>query len=342
MQFHLLTRLYGLTVSSTGTSAGATGVLTVDGAAADPPNNTVPSAPFDSRVLEAAAGDPTAQPGERVPFQQWQDGPTSRTRTVVVPLSDTTFVAEYGGLQYELHVDLTGGVNGVVPGTISTTPPSPDLWFSPDQLVQVEAVPSTGFTFLGWSGALAGRSNPDTITMDAPVQAGAEFSVVYAVANADVVFDAAVQQSVQLSVVNGTSPVSWVLVGGSLPDGIDLSNAGLINGAALEVGVFPLTVQATDAMGLIGTGSVTLDVRSPDIPIGQLASLFVLDGPTLSSAQTEFLDREGNQNGSYDLGDLRAWVLAHPSLPLSAVLAADAPARTLAVPVELGSKGGSR
>lgn len=341
MQFHLLTRLYNLTVSSTGTTS-TTGILTVDGAAADPPNNTVPSAPFDTRVLEAAAGDPTTQPGERVPFQQWQDGPTNRTRSVVTSFADTSFVAEYGGLQYELHVDLTGGVNGVTPGTISTTPSSPDLWFTPNELVQVEAVPSTGFTFVGWSGALAGRSNPDTITMDAPVQAGADFSVVYAVANADVVFDAAVEQSVQLSVVNGTAPITWALAGGSLPYGIDLSSAGLINGAALEVGVFPLTVQATDATGLTGTGSVTLDVRSPNIPIAQLASLFVLGGPSLSSAQTEFLDREGNQNGSYDLGDLRAWVLAHPSLPLSAVLAAAAPARTLSVPVELGAKEGSR
>ncbi len=341
MRFDLLTRLSDLTVSSTGT-ASTGGILTVDGAAADPPDNTFTSAPFDTHVLEAAAGDPTAQPGERVPFQQWQDGPTSRTRTVIVPVVDTAFVAEYGGLQYELHVDLTGGVNGVVPGTISATPPSPDLWFAPDQLVQVEAVPQTGFTFQGWTGALAGRSNPDTITMDAPVQAGADFSVVYAVANADLAFDAAVEQSVQLSVINGTGPVAWALVGGSLPDGIALSSTGLITGAALEVGAFPLTVQATDALGLTGTGSVTLDVRAPDIPIGQLASPFVLGGPALSVAQKSFLDRAGNQNGSYDLGDLRAWVLAHPSLPLSASLAAAAPARTLSLPVKLGPKEGSQ
>jgi hypothetical protein len=35
-----------------------------------------------------------------------------------------------------------------------------------------------------------------------------------------------------------------------------------------------------------------------------------------------FLDRQGNADGAYDLGDFRAWVLANPSLPLSAELRA--------------------
>jgi M6 family metalloprotease-like protein len=342
MQFELRTSFNSITVSSTGTSPGATGILTVDGVAADPPDNVVRAAPFDPHVLEAAAGESTSQPGERIPFAQWQDGPTSRTRTVETLLRDSTFVAEYGGLQYELHVDLTGGVNGVAPGTIETTPASPDLWFTPNELVQVRAVPTTGFTFIDWTGALAGRNNPDTVTMDAPVQAGAEFQVTYAVSNADVVLEATVAQSLQLSTINGTSPITWTLVSGALPQGLTLSSSGLITGAALDLGTFSLTVQAVDADGLSGTGTVSLDVRAPTIPIAQLASPFLLSGPALDSLQGVFLDRQGNANGAYDLGDLRAWVLANPSLPLTASLGGAPVPRAVRVPVRLGRQGGGR
>jgi hypothetical protein len=58
-------------------------------------------------------------------------------------------------------------------------------------------------------------------------------------------------------------------------------------------------------------------VSDPGIPVAQLASHFLGVGPSLSAIQLNFLDRQGNRNGGFDLGDFRAWVLANPSLPFS-------------------------
>ena len=38
--------------------------------------------------------------------------------------------------------------------------------YTAGSVVQVTAVPNTGFTFLNWSGAASGTSNPVSVTMD--------------------------------------------------------------------------------------------------------------------------------------------------------------------------------
>jgi len=81
-----------------------------------------------------------------------------------------------------------------------------------------------------------------------------------------------------------------------------------------------VTLEARDAIGLTGQGTVTIQVNAPDIGIDALASEFLSVGPSLNAEQRQFLDRQGNLSGTYDLGDFRAWVLAHPELPLSAAL----------------------
>jgi hypothetical protein len=49
-----------------------------------------------------------------------------------------------------------------------------------------------------------------------------------------------------LGTTRGTPPVTCALVGGSLPDGLSLSSAGLISGTPTNSGSFNFTVQATD------------------------------------------------------------------------------------------------
>jgi hypothetical protein len=132
---------------------------------------------------------------------------------------------------------------------------------------------------------------------------------------------ATMPQSIQLTNPQGPSPIRWTRVGGALPSGVSLGPSGVVTGTAVELGAFPVTVEATDDQGLTATATLTLDVGPPAIPIEQLASPFLLSGPALSPAQASFLDRFGNDDGTYDLGDLRAWVVANPSLPLSAAVA---------------------
>lgn len=132
---------------------------------------------------------------------------------------------------------------------------------------------------------------------------------------------ATVPQTVQLASPQGPGPVLWTRVGGALPSGVTLGLDGVVSGTSVQLGAFPVTVDATDDDGLTSIATLTLDVGPPSIPIEQLASPFLLSGPALSGAQATFLDQHGNGDGAYDLGDFRAWVLADPSLPLSASLA---------------------
>ncbi len=333
--FDALTRFSRVTVSASGAAPGATGLFLVDGNALPaPPANTVLSAPFASLTLEAAGGA-IVSPGARTAFLNWADSPTApRVRTLSTPVADTNYEAVYGGTEYELRLGLLGGVNGVAPGAIQTTPASSDLWFAPSTQVQVGAVPQTGFAFLGWTGALAGQPNPTSVVMSGPVSGGAAFQMTYSVADAQLSMTAAQAQDVQLLAQSGTAPTRWSVRGGSLPSGMELSVAGRLTGVPLEAGAFPVLVQAVDALGLVDSATVSLDVSEPLLPLARLASRFLLGGPQLDTFEQSFLDFQGNRVDGYDLGDFRSWVLAHPSLPLSAALAPSVAAeRTLVVPL---------
>jgi M6 family metalloprotease-like protein len=317
ISLRLLTRTTSLTVSANG-AASPSGLFTVNGAQVDPPATTFLSAPFVEHTIEAASGESTA-PGERTPFVGWVDDASApRTRSVTTPVVDTEYVANYQGSEFELDLTVSGGVNGVAPGTFASTPASADLWFPGGVAVSLEAVPETGFDFLSWSGSLAGQPNPATFTLNAPVAAGADFDVIYGVPAVTLEFPAATDLDVQFEVENGTLPVRWTLVEGELPVGVTLSGFGRLTGAALDLGRVVLTFDAVDAIGLSTTGVITLDLVAPLIPIEQLTSIFLLTGPPLSTAQINFLNRQGNGVGPYEVGDFRAWVLANPTLPLSA------------------------
>jgi hypothetical protein len=291
------------------------------------------SPPFTSRTLEAAIGE-IVQPGERRPFVEWSDAPSApRTRVVVTPVVDTDFEATFGGIQYQLAIPMSGGINGVAPGVITTTPASSDLWFTPNTVIDLSIASRTGFSFLDWTDALAGRGNPTTVTLDAPVFGGADFELTYAVADVSLPIPAAVAQDVQLTAANGNSPILWSVVAGSLPPGIHLSELGRVSGAANATGSFPVTVEATDGIGLTDQASIDFQVADPALPIEGLAERFLLSGPALDHLQEAYVDHQGNGNGAYDLGDFRAWVLAHPSLPLSASVEPSARASVVVVPV---------
>jgi hypothetical protein len=160
--------------------------------------------------------------------------------------------------------------------------------------------------------------------------------MTYATADLALVFPAAVEQDVQLVAANGTPPVRWSVVTGTLPPGIHISTVGHLTGAALAAGTFPVTVEATDGLGLTDQATLDFDVAEPTLAIEGLAARFLLSGPTLDPLQEAFVDFHGNGDGTYDLGDFRAWVLAHPSLPLSASVIASPRASIVVVPVTPG------
>jgi hypothetical protein len=338
--FRLTTRMPRTSLSATG-DGGQGGLFTVDGASVPGLSHTFTSAPFTSHELSAAAGESIGD-GVRRPFQGWQDDAGApRDRSVITGLDDATYVAAYGGEQVELAVALDGGIDGVTPATFVSDPPSEDLWFADGTQVTLEVVPRTGFAFLQWTGALAGQANPAVVTMNGPVKAGADFQVTYEVPTSTISFPAGEVQNMILEPDNGTAPFRWTILSGAAPEGVNFDAFGGITGTALEVGTFPIDVEVEDAIGLEGQGTITLDVGDPQVSIMDMAASFLLSAPAMNLARLRFFDAQGNQDGSYDLGDFRAWVLAHPDFPVtSPQRAVISGSRTVVVPLKPGPEGG--
>lgn len=318
---HASTRFTAVTLETEG-HTGSGGLLAVDGLAVDGASHTFVSAPFDRHVVTASPGESLGA-GVRRPFIAWADDPAApRERSVDTPLDDLVLTARYGGRQVELAMEITGGLSGIAPGTVSAEPASADLWFTEGVTVALQAVPRTGFGFLEWSGVLAGQPNPATLTMDAPANAGAAFELTYALPAEKITIAAAEQQNRLLEPRNGNAPFTWSVLSGTLAEGLFFGPEGRLTGVALETGTFGLEVEVRDAIGLTARGDLTVEVEAPELPVAQLGSPFLLTGPTLTVEQRRFLDEQGNRNGIYDLGDFRAWLLAHPGLPLSAAMRA--------------------
>jgi hypothetical protein len=60
---------------------------------------------------------------------------------------------------------------------------------------------------------------------------------------------------------------------------------------------------------------VDLEVRPPALSQEELVARFVRRPDPLTVTLRQFLDIQGNANGGYDLGDVRAYLQANPDLP---------------------------
>ncbi len=316
IQFRALTRFQSLNLRTVG-APGSDGLVTVDGVTPASREAVYPSAPYQTHAIEASPGVETS-PGYRTPFQGWEDGST-RVREYTTVLSDTTLTATYGGEEVLITMTLQGPVAGLVPGSVQYAPGSDEGWVPSSTDILVTAVPRTGFGFVEWTGPLAGHSNPTTTQWSAPSSAGALFDITFSVADnpESVQVEAATYALVSLIAEDANYPVMWTLTEGTLPEGMSLVEQGQIVGAPMETGSFPLGLEIVDAIGLSGEIDLELEVVSPQISLEALAARFLLKSSGLTLYQEEYLDRVGNADGGYDLGDLRAFVIANPGLPTS-------------------------
>jgi VCBS repeat-containing protein len=80
----------------------------------------------------------------------------------------------------------------------------------------------------------------------------------------------AVYPAVSFSQTGGAAPVTWSA--GTLPPGMSLSNAGVLFGTPASIGVFNVTVTATDANGCTATASLPLgiNITCPTIAISAI------------------------------------------------------------------------
>jgi hypothetical protein len=80
-----------------------------------------------------------------------------------------------------------------------------------------------------------------------------------------------------LSATGGTAPYTWAKVSGNLPDGLTLSEAGVISGTPTKEGAFSFTVSATDKSGSKDEASLSITITAAGAP-GKPTSLKVEPG----------------------------------------------------------------
>ena len=116
----------------------------------------------------------------------------------------------------------------------------------------------------------------------------------------------------------GTLPYA-LAVTGTLPQGVQLqlrADTIVLAGVPVEAGAFSPAGTLVDAAGRsIAFAAGAFTITEPVIPASRLAQAMLRSGGApLSAAEEALLDREGNGNGRYDVGDLRAYLRRHPDV----------------------------
>lgn len=115
-----------------------------------------------------------------------------------------------------------------------------------------------------------------------------------------------------LRFTGGDPPFTATLLAGRLPDGVTTTTIGdamRITGEPLEAGEFRASFLFRDATGRATSEAVRLDVLDIPILAGDLVRGLEPPGTPLAARTVDYLDRSGNRNGGYDVGDLRAYLM---------------------------------
>jgi hypothetical protein len=75
-----------------------------------------------------------------------------------------------------------------------------------------------------------------------------------------------------LNASGGSTPYSWSVLSGSLPNGLTLNSAGSISGTPTVAGSFPFTMQVKDAAGQSASGNFTINVVTAAAPTVSISS----------------------------------------------------------------------
>ncbi len=139
-------------------------------------NGTTMNSPANAQFppsTQVTISAPTVQgdASTRFVFSSWSDG-GAQTHNVTIPATGSVVVTANFITQYKLN--LVSSPSGS--GTFTTNPTSTDGFFAPNTPVAVTAVPAVGAQFNGFSGALAGTTNPQTVTVTQPLTVTGTFT----------------------------------------------------------------------------------------------------------------------------------------------------------------------
>lgn len=115
--------------------------------------------------------------------------------------------------------------------------------------------------------------------------------------------------SAMLGMPGAPGSVHWSLATGQLPPGVTLSQeTGALTGVPSSSGAYTFSLRAQSG-DRYGYARFTILVAPLTFSVEDAINA-VLGGPALSPANAQFLDEQGNKNGVFDVGDVRALLRA--------------------------------
>jgi len=235
----------------------------------DPPD-------YPDNLLEVPADDP-ATPGIK---EGGVEGDTVEFRVLGELAGEAPFVPD-GTTRLDLQVTITYTLTVNIVGNGSVTKNPDQATYTSGDVVQLTAVPDTGWSFDGWSGDLTGTTSPDSITMDGNKTVTATFAPIPYTLTVDIIGNGSVTKNpdqatytygdvVQLTAVpdTGWSFEGWSddLTGTTNPDSITMDGNKTVTATFALIGLpCELTVNANPPEGgeVTGAGTYTCGADAP-------------------------------------------------------------------------------
>ncbi|MEP6780360.1 MAG: hypothetical protein ABJC26_10765 [Gemmatimonadaceae bacterium] len=230
-------------------------------------------------------------------FTSWSNGTTANPLTITLN-NDATLAPSFAGVLCTLTLGtVTGGSVSIASG--NTAGPC-------GRTITLQAAPSANYTFTAWSDGTT--TNPYSVTLNTDLTISPTFVAqqcalslsagaggVVTLVSGTAAGDCGRTISVQASPNATFSFINWT-EGGS-----ELSTTSLYS--------FTLTRNLNVAANFL----LVVQFNKQDI-VNRLLSGFVGGTLTFSAAERQYIDDQGNANGSVDLGDLLALVQKNPSI----------------------------
>lgn len=120
-----------------------------------------------------------------------------------------------------------------------------------------------------------------------------------------------------LEIAGGAPPYTATMVGPAHGIVVSTSDRFLVlGGAPDELGTVALTAEIRDSFGVPGLVNFTLEVGEFMMNTLRAVTAFISNGQEpINSGEAQLMDAQGNQNGFYDIGDLRAFLYSGGTPP---------------------------
>lgn len=239
-------------------------------------------------------------------FESWSNG-KARSDTIHARLAGDSISA---AVSLRLRVRATASAGGTVtsyPAHASDTLAA-GYYALKDTTFSLKATPLGGKLFFGWSGDTTSGADSLALTLSKPYTVVASFGDPLA-GSAGTPPGGVMGTSYThtLTATGGTGTYSWQVVSGALPDGLNLSAAGVVSGIPSTTGSFSATARVTSGSQTADV-TVAVTVTAPTLVAADVVSQILGTRAVLTGDQLTYLDLLGNNNGGFDVGDFLAWV----------------------------------